>query len=56
MVFLGVGLVWFVYRSYALVIFLRYKVVRGTLDFGGVINRVNARSRYGGELHSISFV
>ncbi|CAL1713131.1 unnamed protein product [Somion occarium] len=26
---------------------VRYKVVRGTLDFGGVINRVNARSRYG---------
>lgn len=25
----------------------RYKVVRGALDFGGVVNRATARSRYG---------
>ncbi|KAI0071701.1 ribosomal protein S12/S23, partial [Panus rudis PR-1116 ss-1] len=28
---------------------VRYKLVRGTLDFGGVPNRMTARSRYGGE-------
>ena len=27
---------------------LRYKLVRGALDFGGVVNRATARSRYGG--------
>lgn len=26
----------------------RYKLVRGALDFGGVVNRATARSRYGG--------
>ncbi|KAG2362131.1 hypothetical protein BDR07DRAFT_1407772 [Suillus spraguei] len=26
---------------------VRYKVVRGSLDFGGVVNRMTARSRYG---------
>ncbi|TFY69081.1 hypothetical protein EVG20_g3303 [Dentipellis fragilis] len=26
---------------------VRYKLVRGALDFGGVVNRVSARSRYG---------
>jgi len=26
---------------------VRYKIVRGALDFGGVINRQSARSRYG---------
>ncbi|KAH9936320.1 uncharacterized protein B0H18DRAFT_973328 [Fomitopsis serialis] len=26
---------------------VRYKVVRGALDFGPVVNRVNARSKYG---------
>ncbi|KAI0051394.1 ribosomal protein S12 [Auriscalpium vulgare] len=26
---------------------VRYKLVRGALDFGGVVNRVTARSRYG---------
>jgi small subunit ribosomal protein S12 len=26
---------------------LRYKIVRGALDFGGVVNRQSARSRYG---------
>ena len=25
----------------------RYKVVRGGLDFGGVVNRMTARSKYG---------
>lgn len=25
-----------------------YKVVRGTLDFSGVVGRVTARSKYGG--------
>lgn len=29
---------------------LRYKLVRGALDFGGVVNRATARSRYGGSL------
>ncbi|KZT23386.1 ribosomal protein S12, partial [Neolentinus lepideus HHB14362 ss-1] len=28
---------------------VRYKVVRGTLDFGGVVGRTSARSKYGGE-------
>ncbi len=27
----------------------RYKVIRGALDCGGVINRAQARSKYGGE-------
>ncbi|EJF63419.1 ribosomal protein S12 [Dichomitus squalens LYAD-421 SS1] len=27
---------------------VRYKVVRGTLDFSGVVGRVTARSKYGG--------
>lgn len=26
---------------------VKYKLVRGALDFGGVVGRVNARSRYG---------
>jgi len=26
---------------------VRYKVVRGSLDFGGVVNRMTARSKYG---------
>lgn len=30
----------------------RYKVVRGTLDFSGVVGRVTARSKYGGMSHS----
>lgn len=25
-----------------------YKIVRGALDFGGVVGRMSARSRYGG--------
>jgi len=29
-------------------VILRYKLVRGALDFGGVVNRATARSRYGG--------
>lgn len=29
-----------------------YKVVRGTLDFSGVVGRVTARSKYGGMLHT----
>ena len=28
---------------------VRYKIVRGALDFGGVVNRQSARSRYGGK-------
>ena len=27
---------------------LRYRLVRGALDFGGVVYRATARSRYGG--------
>lgn len=26
---------------------VRYKIVRGALDFGGVVGRMSARSRYG---------
>lgn len=28
--------------------FHRYKVVRGALDFGGVVGRTQSRSKYGG--------
>ena len=31
-----------------LLVSLRYKLVRGALDFGGVVNRATGRSRYGG--------
>lgn len=29
-------------------IFSRYKLVRGAIDFGGVVNRMKKRSKYGG--------
>lgn len=28
---------------------LRYKLVRGAVDFGGVVNRMKKRSKYGGQ-------
>ena len=31
-----------------MIVVYRYKLVRGALDFGGVVNRATARSRYGG--------
>jgi hypothetical protein len=31
----------------------RYKLVRGASDFGGVVNRATARSRYGGSSPSV---
>jgi hypothetical protein len=30
--------------------FFRYKIVRGTADCGGVVNRTLGRSRYGGNV------
>jgi hypothetical protein len=35
-------------RVQYITIVYRYKLVRGALDFGGVVNRATARSRYGG--------
>ena len=32
----------------------RYKVVRGAFDLGGVVNRMTARSKYGGEYYLVS--
>lgn len=32
----------------------RYKLVRGAIDFGGVVNRMKKRSKYGGEFFCIA--
>lgn len=34
---------------------VRYKLVRGALDFAGVVNRVRGRSKYGGQFGSVSW-
>ena len=44
----------FIAVFFSVVTIARYKIVRGAYDLGGVVGRMTARSKYGGEFRNAS--